>query len=391
MSIRFMPKKTTTAGKVPTTSDLIDGELGVNVTDKKIYMRVGAAIVEIFKSLTSADVGLDKVDNTSDVSKSVLSASKLTTARSIAITGGATGTATTFDGSANISIPVTGLNASNLNAGTIPVARSWALTGDVTSPAGSAATTLANSGVTAASYGPTANATLTYGGTFAVPQVTLDAKGRATAAATRTFTMPAAPTTVSGNAGTATTLQTARSINGTSFNGSADITTANWGTARTMTIGNTGKSVNGSTNYSWTLAEIGAQAALGYTPVNKAGDTMTGPLGLSGVAGTFRQVVFKTGNDYRWALNADSAAESGSNQGSNLTLDRFSDAGDWIGNVLAVVRSTGEAWFTNALRANGNRLIESDGGDIVRIRKLTAASYAALGTKDANTLYVIVG
>lgn len=66
---------------------------------------------------------------------------------------------------------------------------------------------------------------------------------------------------LSGNASTATTLQTARLINGTSFNGSANITTANWGTARTLTIGSTGKSVNGSGNVSWTLAEIGALGA----------------------------------------------------------------------------------------------------------------------------------
>ena len=39
-----------------------------------------------------------------------------------------------------------------------------------------------------------------------------------------------------GNALTATTLQTARSINGTSFNGSQAITTAKWGTARNITI-----------------------------------------------------------------------------------------------------------------------------------------------------------
>ena len=65
----------------------------------------------------------------------------------------------------------------------------------------------------------------------------------------------------SGNATSATRLQTARSINGTSFNGTGDITTANWGTSRTITIGSTGKSVNGSGNVSWTLAEIGAAAA----------------------------------------------------------------------------------------------------------------------------------
>ncbi len=61
---------------------------------------------------------------------------------------------------------------------------------------------------------------------------------------------------VTGNASTATTLQTARTINGTSFNGSSNITTANWGTARNIQIGNTSKSVNGSGNVSWTLDEI---------------------------------------------------------------------------------------------------------------------------------------
>lgn len=79
-----------------------------------------------------------------------------------------------------------------------------------------------------------------------------------------------------GNAATATTLQTARTINGTSFNGSANITTASWGTARTLTIGSTGKSVDGSGNVSWSLAEIGAQASLGFTPVQQGGGTGQG-------------------------------------------------------------------------------------------------------------------
>jgi hypothetical protein len=49
----------------------------------------------------------------------------------------------------------------------------------------------------------------------------------------------------SGNAATATILATTRSINGTNFNGSANITTANWGTARNIN----GTSIDGSTNY----------------------------------------------------------------------------------------------------------------------------------------------
>lgn len=63
---------------------------------------------------------------------------------------------------------------------------------------------------------------------------------------------------LSGNASTANTLATARNINGTSFNGSASITTATWGTSRTLTIGSANKSVDGSANVSWSLSEIGA-------------------------------------------------------------------------------------------------------------------------------------
>ena len=63
--------------------------------------------------------------------------------------------------------------------------------------------------------------------------------------------------TYSGKAAQATKLATARTINGTSFDGSGNITTANWGTSRNITIGNTKKAVNGGGDISWSLAEIG--------------------------------------------------------------------------------------------------------------------------------------
>lgn len=88
---------------------------------------------------------------------------------------------------------------------------------------------------------------------------------------------------LNGNANTATRLVTARSINGTSFDGSGAITTANWGTARTITIGSTGKSVNGSGNVSWSLSEIGAAAAShthSYLPLS--GGTLSGVLNCFG-------------------------------------------------------------------------------------------------------------
>lgn len=91
---------------------------------------------------------------------------------------------------------------------------------------------------------------------------------------------------VTGNAATATKLATARSINGTNFNGSGNITTATWGTARNLTIGSTKKSVNGGADVSWSLSEIGAAAAShshSYLPLS--GGTLTGNLNLKPASG----------------------------------------------------------------------------------------------------------
>ena len=40
-------KRTTTAAAVPTTSDLEDGEIAVNITDKKVFIRNGESIVTV--------------------------------------------------------------------------------------------------------------------------------------------------------------------------------------------------------------------------------------------------------------------------------------------------------------------------------------------------------
>lgn len=96
------------------------------------------------------------VDGSGAVSISnVESADKLSSARTISLTNHVTGS-TTFDGSGNASISAT----------------------------------LANSGVTAGSYGPSANANPAAGATFDVPYITVDDKGRLTAASTKTVKMP---------------------------------------------------------------------------------------------------------------------------------------------------------------------------------------------------------
>lgn len=124
-------------------------------------------------------------------------ATKLANARNISLTGDATATAVSFDGSKDISLSTS--LASVTTAGTI---------------------------------GSSTNETLTAGGTFTIPYVTKDSKGRVTGGGTRTMTMPAAQTSVSGNAGTATKLANARNITLTgdatatavSFDGSKDVT-----------------------------------------------------------------------------------------------------------------------------------------------------------------------
>ena len=67
---------------------------------------------------------------------------------------------------------------------------------------------------------------------------------------------------LTGNADTATKLETSHTINGTSFDGSADITTETWGTARTITIADAdntnsaiGVSVDGSVDVTFNLPE----------------------------------------------------------------------------------------------------------------------------------------
>jgi hypothetical protein len=158
---------------------------------------------------------------------------------------------------------------------------------------------------------------------------------------------------LSGNADTSTTLQTARTINGTSFNGSgniitaswgtartingssingsADVTTANWGTARTITVGNTGKSVNGSGNVAWSLAEIGAAATaqtmhVGTTAlaINRASATQTlSGVSIDGNSGTVTNGVYTVGNQTVGGTKTFSSTIVGNISGTASNITSF--------------------------------------------------------------------
>lgn len=99
---------------------------------------------------------------------------------------------------------------------------------------------------------------------------------------------------ITGNAKTATTLQTGRTINGTTFDGSKNITTANWGTARNISIADsdatntsTAVSVNGSAAVTLKLpatikATLSGNASSASKLATKRTITLTGSVTGSG-------------------------------------------------------------------------------------------------------------
>lgn len=116
---------------------------------------------------------------------------------------------------------------------------------------------------------------------------------------------------ITGNAATATKLATTKKINGTDFDGSSDITTANWGTSRNIGIVNsdgTGTAVavavngaqavnlklpatikanlTGNADTATKATQDGAGDVITNKYVKKAGDTMTGELKYNDTTGS---------------------------------------------------------------------------------------------------------
>lgn len=150
-----------------------------------------------------------------------------------------------------------------------------------------------------------------------------------------TVTAPTFSGALSGNATTATKLQTARTINGTSFDGSGNITTANWGTARTITIGKTAKSVNGSANVSWTAAEIGVASIDDST-------TATGTVWSSNKTqvqiNTSYNTMTKRVEALEESINRDFVSKNGSTMTGDLTIKKSNGAASKL-NVHRTINS----------------------------------------------------
>lgn len=132
-------------------------------------------------------------------------------------------------------------------------------------------------------------------------------------------------TSVSGNAGTATKLATARTINGTSFDGSANITTSKWGTPRNLRIGDQSSTVDGSTDMTFDKAKMGVASGwnISKSAITKAGwyRIAQSNEGIGNLLGTF--TVSAAASDVHSVATFEAGTSYGVTAGTTLTQLAF--------------------------------------------------------------------
>lgn len=177
-----------------------------------------------------------------------------------------------------------------------------------------------------------------------------------------------------GNASSATTLATARTINGTSFNGSANITTSYWGTARNISIADStsahtgaATSVNGSGNVTLKLPSEAVLTKLHFLAKGNS-YIYDGPHDqTSGVGGTLNNLVISSWYGVSFTTSCAGQTYTGTNAVSincrtgNVYAARFNGplTGAVTGNATTAttLQTTRTIWgqnFNGGANVSGN-------------------------------------
>ena len=222
------------------------------------------------------------------------------------------------------------------------------------------------SGATAGSYGPSANTSPAHSGTFSVPYITVDAKGRVTAISTKTITLPASGNTDTKNTAGSTNTSSKIFLIGATSQAANPQTyshdTAYVGTDGCLYSNNTKVSVEGHTH--------------GYLPL--AGGTMTGDITFAGVSSTTypalsNQIYFSGSTDWARILYEVTASDAG-----QLVFETGDDA-----NAKIVFRNkvtSGSTYTRQVTIADG--VISGNGSGLTSLN----ASNISSGTLSADRL-----
>ena len=117
-------KRSTVAARVPTTSDLVDGEVAINIADKKVYVNNGGTIVQISDNTGGAEIGAHLIPTTDDTYDLGSATKRWRTAYLSASTLDLGGATISSDGSGAITIGATGAvlpTGSKVGSDEIPV------------------------------------------------------------------------------------------------------------------------------------------------------------------------------------------------------------------------------------------------------------------------------
>lgn len=175
---------------------------------------------------------------------------------------------------------------------------------------------------------------------------------------------------ISGNAATASTLQTARTINGVSFNGSAAITiTAN--TTQALTLSSGGDGAATGTTFNGSTARIISYNSVGAPSKGGAGATGTWSIGITGNAATVTATDDTTTatTQYVYFGGTSSGASAVKASSTKLTFVPSTGVLTAVGNVA-----------TSSDRRLKSRLLPISSAT-ERVRGITGYTYAKKGTQ----------
>lgn len=180
---------------------------------------------------------------------------------------------------------------------------------------------------------------------------------------------------IRNNSATSTKLQTARTINGTAFDGTQNITTAIWGSTRTISLTGavTGSvSTNGGTNITISTS-YGDMSSLNSRFVNVTGDTMTGPLKFNDATGIgFNSTNIEGADNIGTTIKIHLGQDGASQDKANLRIGSWYGVG-WYPTIENQTVAKGKhAMWLNVRNGNLNIVgtFEAGGNVVTRSRAI---------------------